>query len=64
MRKDPIVEEVRRAREKFAAECDYDPHKMFERMREITKQWKGRVVGEKELRRQRRPAKSSSRKAR
>jgi len=49
MRKDPILEEVWRARDKFAAECDYDPHKMFERMREITRQWKGRVVGEKEV---------------
>jgi hypothetical protein len=49
MRRDPILEEVWKAREDLAAGCDYDVHKMFERMREITKQWKGRVVGEEEV---------------
>lgn len=60
MRKNPILEEVWRAREKFAAECDYDLHKMFERMREITKRWKGKVVGEEELLRKPRVARPSS----
>jgi len=49
MRRDPILEEVWRARDKFAAECGYDLHKMFERYREITKHWKGKVVGEEEV---------------
>ena len=49
MLKDPIVEEVRKAGEEFAAECDYDMHKMFQKMREITKQWKGKVAGEEEV---------------
>jgi len=62
MWKDPIVEEVRKAAEKFAAECDYDPHKMFERYREIAKQWKGKVVGEEEVLGKRRRASRASRK--
>ncbi len=61
MAKNPILEEVWRAREKFAAECDYDIHKMFERMREMTKQWKGRVVGEEEVLGKRRVAKRPQR---
>jgi len=47
-RKNPILENVRRARDKFAAACDRDIHRISERMREITKQWKGKVVGEEE----------------
>jgi len=61
MRKNPILEEVWKAREEFAAECDYDIHKMFEKMREITKQWKGRVVGEEEVLGKRTRAKPASR---
>ena len=30
---DPIVEEVRTIRERLAAECDFDVHKIFERAR-------------------------------
>ncbi len=30
---DPIVEEVRAIRERLAAECDFDVHKIFERAR-------------------------------
>ncbi|MBM4030731.1 MAG: hypothetical protein FJ291_02995 [Planctomycetes bacterium] len=64
MRKDPILEEVWRAREKFAAECDYDLHKMFEKYREITRQWKGKVVGEEEVLGKRRVAKRPLRRTR
>ena len=32
---DPIVEEVRKNRQKIFAECDYDLHKLFEREREF-----------------------------
>ena len=34
MWEDPIVEEVRRVRERLFAECDYDLDKWFEKMRE------------------------------
>ena len=30
---DPIVEEVRAIRERLAAECEFDVHKIFERAR-------------------------------
>jgi ribosomal protein S6 len=63
-RKDPILEEVWRARDQFAAECDYDMHKMFERMREITRQWKGKVVGEEKVLGKRRLAKRTRQGAR
>lgn len=63
MKKNPILEEVWKAREDFAAECDYDIHKMFEKMREITKQWKGKVVGEEEVLGKRRSARPASRRA-
>lgn len=44
MWKDPIVEEVRAARRKIAAQCDYDPKKLLRRAREVHKNWKGKVV--------------------
>ena len=53
MWKDPIVEEVRKAREEIFAECDYDLKKLFLRCREWQRQWKGRVVTKAELDRQR-----------
>lgn len=34
MFRDPIVEEVRAIRERLAAECDFDIHKICERARE------------------------------
>lgn len=48
MTKDPIVEEVRAARERIAAECDYDNHKIYERGWEILRRWKGKVVTREE----------------
>ena len=48
MSRDPIVEEVRIAREKIAAECDYDVHKICNRGCEILKDWKGKVVTQEE----------------
>ena len=32
---DPIVAEIRAARERIAAECDYDIHKLYERGCEV-----------------------------
>ena len=46
---DPIVAEVRAVRERIAAECDYDLHRMFERQREIVRRWEGKVVGRGDL---------------
>jgi hypothetical protein len=37
---DPIVQEVRDAREKIAEECEFDYHKIFLRGEEIAKQYK------------------------
>jgi len=56
---DPIVEEVHRIREKLAAECGYDMHKMMERDREFLKKWKGKVVTKKDLQRERSQARKS-----
>lgn len=53
MFKDPIVEEVRRAREEIFAECGYDLHKLLERDRQILKDWPGKVVTKEELLRDR-----------
>ena len=50
---DPIVEEVRAAREKIAAECDHEMHKIYERGCEIQKQWGGKVVTREQLLRER-----------
>jgi len=49
MWKDPIVEEVRAIREKLAAECGYDLHKMLERDREVLKHWQGKIARREEL---------------
>ena len=46
MTSDPIVEEIRAIREKIAAECDYDMHKIHERGRAILDRWPGKVVDE------------------
>ncbi len=54
MGKDPIVAEVRAAREKIAAECGYDFRKALEKDREILRRWRGKVVTRKELDRSRR----------
>jgi hypothetical protein len=50
---DPIIADIRAVRERIAAECDYDFHKMCQRGEETLRQWKGRVMTEEELRRQR-----------
>lgn len=39
----PIVAAVREAREKIAAECDYDLQKLGERLRKIEAQHAGRI---------------------
>ena len=49
MPRDPIVEEIRAAREKIAAECDYDNHKIYQRGCDVLKRWQGKVVSEEEL---------------
>ena len=54
MWKDPIVEEVRAARQKIAEQCGYDLHRILERDREVLKKWKGKVVTRKELLKSRR----------
>ena len=54
MPKDPIVEEIRAARERIAAECDYDAHKIYQRGCELLKHWKGKVVSREEWFRSRR----------
>jgi hypothetical protein len=53
MWKDPIVEEVRKARQEILAECDNDLGKLMERGRELLKHWKGKVVTKEELDRRR-----------
>jgi len=47
---DPIIAEIRAVRERIAAECDYDFHKMCQRGEETLRQWNGRVVTKEELR--------------
>ena len=54
MWKDPIVEEVRAVREKIAEECGYNVQRILERDREVLKEWKGKVVTKRELRKSRR----------
>jgi hypothetical protein len=51
MIKDLIVNEVREAREKIAAECRYDYHQIYLRGQEIVKRWEGRmkVVSKEEI---------------
>lgn len=44
MNRDPIVEEVRAIRERLAAECDFDVHKIFERARAEQMQSHARIV--------------------
>jgi hypothetical protein len=51
MWRDPIVEEVRAARRKLAAECGYDIDKLLARAREVGAAWPGGVVTKEALRR-------------
>lgn len=48
---DPIVQEVRMAREKIAAECNYEVDKLMEREKEILERYKGqfKIVSKEEL---------------
>ena len=46
---DPIVREVRAAREKIFAECGYDLHRVLQRDRELVRQWPGKVVTREDL---------------
>lgn len=57
MAKDPIVEEVRIARERIAAECDHDIHEIYKRGREIFRHWRGKVVTREQWLRSRRKRK-------
>ncbi len=54
MVRDPIVEEIRKAREKIAAECNYDMHSILQRGHDIMKGWPGKVTTKEELDRDRR----------
>ncbi|HEY4760362.1 MAG TPA: hypothetical protein VIH42_07275 [Thermoguttaceae bacterium] len=53
---DPIVQEVRSAREKIAAECNYDFDKIMEREKEVYERYKNqfKIVSKEELERLRR----------
>ena len=42
--KDPIVEEVRAARQKISEECGHDMHKLFERQKAAFAEWKGKKI--------------------
>jgi hypothetical protein len=53
MWKDPIVEEVRKAREEIFAECDHDLTKLMQRGRRFLRRWKGKVVTKADLQQQR-----------
>ena len=44
MFEDPIVEEIRAIRQRLAAECDFDVHKILARAREHEKRHPERVV--------------------
>jgi hypothetical protein len=46
---DPIVEEVRAARQQIAEQCGYDFGRMLEREREGLRSWSGKVVTKDEL---------------
>jgi len=46
---DPIVKAVRDARERIAAECGYDLHKMLRRQQEVMRRWKGKVADAEDL---------------
>jgi len=50
---DPIVAEIRAAREQIAAECDYDFGKLLARAEEVLRNWPGRVVTREEVLRDR-----------
>ncbi len=40
MKTNEILDEIHRVREQIARECDYDVHKLFERMRQRTEKLK------------------------
>ena len=40
MKSNEILDEIHRVREEIARECDYDVHKLFERMRQRTEKLK------------------------
>ncbi|MGD0517379.1 MAG: hypothetical protein ABSA26_07570 [Thermoguttaceae bacterium] len=50
---DPIVQEVRTAREKIAAECNYEVDKLMEREKEVFERCKNqfKIVSKEELER-------------
>ena len=49
MTDDPIVAEVREARAKLMAECDYDLDKLFVRIKELERQHPERLVTREQL---------------
>ena len=46
---DPIVEEIRQAGEKIAAECGFDIARMSERFRKNQSEYRDRVVQKKDV---------------
>jgi hypothetical protein len=42
--KDPIVEEVRAARQAISEECGHDLHTFFERQKVVFAEWKGKII--------------------
>ncbi len=55
---DPIVAEVRAARERLLAECGYDLHKVIEKSRRILKNWPGKVITKEQFLKERRESES------
>ncbi len=49
MPRDPVISEVRAAREQIARECDYESGKLMERARAIVREWKGQILSRKDL---------------
>jgi len=56
MKRDPIVEEIHRAREKIWKECGEDPKKFFERLKAAEARHRNRVVSPRKRDKQLTPA--------
>jgi hypothetical protein len=50
---DPIVAEIRAVRERIAAECDFDFHKICLHAEKTLQNWPGKIVTKEELDRDR-----------
>lgn len=53
--KDPIVQKVRRTREKLAAACGFDLHRIALRQKQVADGWRGKKVTYDQLMATRRP---------